>query len=106
MVTGRAVSSWITCGIVRFAAMRALVLTAPRAASVQDVPDPRPGPGQALVAVARVGLCGTDEELFDGSMAYFATGRAQLPAPTGPRVGRGRRGGRRGCGRRPGTAGG
>jgi 2-desacetyl-2-hydroxyethyl bacteriochlorophyllide A dehydrogenase len=63
--------------------MRALVLTAPRQASVQDVPDPRPGPGQALVAVARVGVCGTDEELFDGTMAYFASGRARYPLRPG-----------------------
>ena len=63
--------------------MRALVLTAPREAAVQDVPDPIPGPGQALVAVARVGVCGTDEELFEGSMAYFATGRSRYPLRPG-----------------------
>ena len=63
--------------------MRALVLTAPRLAEVQDVSDPQPRPGEALVAVARVGVCGTDEELFDGSMAYFASGRASYPLRPG-----------------------
>jgi 2-desacetyl-2-hydroxyethyl bacteriochlorophyllide A dehydrogenase len=63
--------------------MRALVLTAPGQAEVQDVPDPQPRAGEVLVDVARVGVCGTDEELFDGSMAYFATGRARYPLRPG-----------------------
>ena len=28
--------------------------------TVDDVPDPAPGPGQALVAVQAAGICGTD----------------------------------------------
>ena len=63
--------------------MRALVLSAPGKAVVEDVPDPRPGPGDALVAVHRVGVCGTDEELFRGSMAYFRSGRANYPLRPG-----------------------
>ena len=63
--------------------MRALVLTAPRQAEVQDVADPRAGPGDALVAVQRVGVCGTDEELYAGTMAYFASGRARYPMRPG-----------------------
>jgi 2-desacetyl-2-hydroxyethyl bacteriochlorophyllide A dehydrogenase len=63
--------------------MRALVLTGPGRASVEDVPDPRPAPGQAVVAVHRVGVCGTDEELFSGEMAYFRTGRAAYPLRPG-----------------------
>ena len=35
------------------------------------------------MAVARVGVCGTDEELFAGTMAYFATGRARYPLRPG-----------------------
>jgi len=63
--------------------MRALVLSAPGKAVVQDVPDPRPGPGAVVVAVHRVGVCGTDEELFRGSMAYFRSGRATYPLRPG-----------------------
>ena len=43
-----------------------------RAGSVHltRLPRPRPGPGQALVRVRRVGVCGTDREIID---AHFGT---------------------------------
>ena len=63
--------------------MRAIVLRRPGVAEVTEVHEPWAGPGDALVAVHRVGVCGTDEELFDGSMAYFRTGRAAYPLRPG-----------------------
>lgn len=63
--------------------IRALVLTGPGRAEIQDVPAPEAGPGDVVVDVHRVGVCGTDQELFDGSMAYLHTGRAQYPLRPG-----------------------
>ena len=63
--------------------MRALVVAAPRQASVQEVPDPIPAPGQLLVDVERVGICGTDVELYTGEMAYIAQGYTHFPLHLG-----------------------
>lgn len=63
--------------------MRALVLTAPDTAEIQDVPDPVAGPDQALVEVHRVGVCGTDTAFFRGTMPYLATGDARYPLRPG-----------------------
>jgi len=46
-------------------------------------PDPGPGPGEPLIAPAAVGICGTDVEIFDGSMAYFRDGLAAYPIVPG-----------------------
>ena len=63
--------------------MRALVLTGPGAAEVQEVPLPSAGPDEAVVAVRRVGVCGTDQELFAGTMAYLRSGRSRCPLRPG-----------------------
>lgn len=63
--------------------MRAFVVTGPGEASVQDVAVPSILPGQVLVEVERVGLCGTDMELFSGEMAYFASGETSYPLRIG-----------------------
>lgn len=63
--------------------MRALVLTGPGRAEVQDVPEPQAGPGQVIVEVERVGVCGTDVELFTGEMSYLHTGAASYPLRPG-----------------------
>lgn len=63
--------------------MRALILHGPGSASVEDVPAPVAGRGDVVVAVARAGVCGTDQELFSGEMAYFASGRATYPLRPG-----------------------
>lgn len=63
--------------------MRALVVTAPRQASVQEVPDPVPAAGELLVEVERVGICGTDVELYTGEMAYIAQGHTHFPIRLG-----------------------
>ena len=63
--------------------MRAFVVTAPRTAEVQDVAEPAAGPGQVVVDVARVGVCGTDVEFFTGAMAYLHSGQAEYPLRLG-----------------------
>jgi threonine dehydrogenase-like Zn-dependent dehydrogenase len=63
--------------------MRALVLTGPGKAEVQDVPAPTPGDGQVVVDVERVGVCGTDMELFSGEMSYLHTGASSYPLRPG-----------------------
>ena len=63
--------------------MRAFVLTGPRRYAVQDVPAPRPVAGEAVVAVERVGVCGTDVEFFTGEMAYLHQGHSSYPLRLG-----------------------
>jgi threonine dehydrogenase-like Zn-dependent dehydrogenase len=63
--------------------MRAFVITGPRAAEVQLVEAPQPGPGEVVIAVERVGVCGTDVEFFTGEMAYLASGEASYPIRIG-----------------------
>ncbi|QTE28259.1 zinc-dependent alcohol dehydrogenase [Pengzhenrongella sicca] len=59
--------------------MRAFVLTGPREFGVQDVPAPVARPGQVVVDIERVGVCGTDVEFFTGEMHYLHTGQAAYP---------------------------
>lgn len=63
--------------------MRALVLTGPGRSEVQDVPEPVAGPGEVVVEVSRVGICGTDSELFSGEMEYVAQGFTTYPFTPG-----------------------
>lgn len=58
-------------------------MTAPREAEVQEVKPPVAGPGTVVVAVERVGLCGTDVEFFTGEMAYLHSGQAAYPMRLG-----------------------
>ena len=58
-------------------------MTAPREASVREVADPVPAAGELLVDVERVGICGTDIELYTGEMAYFAQGWTTFPLRLG-----------------------
>jgi threonine dehydrogenase-like Zn-dependent dehydrogenase len=63
--------------------LRAFVVTAPGECSVQDVEPPLAGPGEVVVDVARVGVCGTDVEFFTGEMAYLHDGQAAYPMRLG-----------------------
>ena len=63
--------------------MRAWVLTGPGEGSVQEVPDPEAAPGEVVVDVERVGVCGTDVEFFTGEMAYLHQGHAAYPMRPG-----------------------
>jgi 2-desacetyl-2-hydroxyethyl bacteriochlorophyllide A dehydrogenase len=63
--------------------MRAFVVHGPRDASVVDVEPPVAGPDQVVVSVARVGVCGTDVELFAGTMPYLRSGAERFPVRPG-----------------------
>ncbi|XVU21404.1 zinc-dependent alcohol dehydrogenase [Actinoplanes sp. CA-054009] len=63
--------------------MRALVFTGPGKAAVEEVPPPVAGPGQVVIDVDRVGVCGTDVELFTGAMSYLETGESSYPIRPG-----------------------
>jgi threonine dehydrogenase-like Zn-dependent dehydrogenase len=60
--------------------MRALVTEPGRAGSarVEDVPDPRPTPGEVAVRVLEVGVCGTDREIAHGHFGVAPDGRSTL----------------------------
>jgi len=63
--------------------MRAFVITGPGFGEVIDVPAPTPEPGQVVVEVERVGVCGTDSEFFSGAMTYLDSGDAEYPIRIG-----------------------
>lgn len=48
---------------------RAATTTALRTVAVAPTPPPNPGPGEAVLDVERVGICGTDLHIWDGSYA-------------------------------------
>src|SRR3954454_8848046 len=63
--------------------MRAFVVTAPREAGVEEVPEPVAVPGEVVVDVERVGVCGTDVEFFTGQMEYLRDGHSRYPLRLG-----------------------
>lgn len=63
--------------------MRAFVINGPKLASVVDVEPPVAAVGQVVVDVERVGVCGTDMELFAGSMPYLLEGHERFPLRPG-----------------------
>jgi threonine dehydrogenase-like Zn-dependent dehydrogenase len=63
--------------------MRAFVLTGPRQYRVEEIPRPVAAPGEAVVDVERVGVCGTDVEFFTGEMAYLHEGHSTYPMRLG-----------------------
>lgn len=63
--------------------MRAFVLSGPGESAVLEVEPPVAGPGQVVVDIARVGVCGTDAEMFSGEMEYLHNGLATYPVRLG-----------------------
>lgn len=63
--------------------VRALHITGPNRCQIVEQPLPAPRPGFSLAAPAYVGLCGTDLDLIDGTMPYFAQGVATYPLQPG-----------------------
>jgi 2-desacetyl-2-hydroxyethyl bacteriochlorophyllide A dehydrogenase len=52
--------------------MRAVLCDEPHRIAVADRPEPPPpGPGEVLVAVAHVGICGTDYHIFEGKHPFL-----------------------------------
>jgi len=53
--------------------MKAIQLAEPKQFRVIELPEPeKPGPGEAMVKVSRVGICGTDYSGFLGKMPFFS----------------------------------
>jgi len=53
--------------------MRAIQLAEPKSFRIIEIPEPgAPGPGDAVVRVARVGICGTDFSGYLGKMPFFS----------------------------------
>jgi threonine dehydrogenase-like Zn-dependent dehydrogenase len=63
--------------------VRAFVVTGPGESAVQDVEPPVAGPGEVVVDVDRVGVCGTDMEMYSGQMSYLHDGLAHYPLRLG-----------------------
>jgi threonine dehydrogenase-like Zn-dependent dehydrogenase len=63
--------------------MRAFVLMGPGEGGLQEVAAPVAAPGEVVVDVERVGLCGTDLEFFSGEMAYLHSGHSSYPMRLG-----------------------
>ena len=63
--------------------MRAVVLSGPGRCAVEEVPAPTAVPGEVVVDVERVGVCGTDVELFTGELSYLQTGHSSYPLRPG-----------------------
>jgi threonine dehydrogenase-like Zn-dependent dehydrogenase len=59
------------------------VVNGPGQVGVYDVPEPVAAPGQVVVDIERVGVCGTDVEFFTGEMAYLHQGHAAYPVRLG-----------------------
>lgn len=51
--------------------MKTVVLDKPGKFRVEDRPPPRPTPGEALVRVRRIGICGTDIHAYAGRQPFF-----------------------------------
>jgi 2-desacetyl-2-hydroxyethyl bacteriochlorophyllide A dehydrogenase len=51
--------------------MKAILCAAPRELRLIDRDRPVAGPGQSLVRIRRVGICGTDLHIFAGNQPYF-----------------------------------
>jgi len=50
--------------------MKALRINVPGRIEIADVPEPQVGPGEAVIAVARGGICGSDMHIYHGSNPF------------------------------------
>src|SRR5215211_4567453 len=62
---------------------RAVVITGPGEHALTAVDRPPPGPGEVTLRVAYVGVCRTDLDVLDGTLAYYREGRARYPIVPG-----------------------
>ncbi|MCC7355047.1 MAG: zinc-binding dehydrogenase [Anaerolineae bacterium] len=63
--------------------MKALRFHGPKDIRYEELPDRELGPDEALLAPRAVGICGTDLEIYQGSMFYFTSGLARWPVIPG-----------------------
>jgi (R,R)-butanediol dehydrogenase/meso-butanediol dehydrogenase/diacetyl reductase len=68
------------------ATMRAAVCHGPRDIRIEQVPRPRPAPGEVLVRVHANGICGTDASEFSGPQMYPLHARHGLTGHEGPMI--------------------
>jgi L-iditol 2-dehydrogenase len=59
--------------------MRALAYRGPGELRLEERPDPEPGPGEAVLAVAACGLCGTDLRIEAGKHRAYGDGEGRVP---------------------------
>jgi L-iditol 2-dehydrogenase len=59
--------------------MKAIRIHGPKDARYEDIPTPKPGPDDVLIKVKAVAICGTDVELFEGTMFYITSGLTKYP---------------------------
>ena len=57
--------------------MRQAVLAAPGAIEYRDVPEPKAGPGQALLRIRHIGICGSDVHAYHGRHPFMIYPRVQ-----------------------------
>lgn len=63
--------------------MKAVALTKPDAVNLLEKEIPPPAPNTTLVAVSRIGLCGTDLELYEGHSSYLRNNLTHYPLVPG-----------------------
>jgi threonine dehydrogenase-like Zn-dependent dehydrogenase len=63
--------------------MKAFTLIGPGESEIREVDAPTPRAGEAVIHVARVGICGTDVEFFTGEMEYLRQGHTTFPLVLG-----------------------
>ncbi len=50
--------------------MKQAVMTAPGAITIQEIDAPQPGPGEVLLRIQRIGVCGSDVHVYHGKHPY------------------------------------
>ena len=70
----------MTDTVLAAGAMPAIAVFPGQAGSVHltELPRPKPGPGEALVRVRRVGVCGTDHEIIHAKVGVAPPGSNEL----------------------------
>jgi 2-desacetyl-2-hydroxyethyl bacteriochlorophyllide A dehydrogenase len=52
--------------------MRSLVCVNPGQFEYKEIEQPKPAPGQAIIRIRRIGICGTDLHAFEGTQPFFS----------------------------------
>lgn len=63
--------------------MKVFKIMKPLEMTLEDAPVPEIGDDEVLIRVQAVGICGTDIELYDGSMPYYRQGLSRMPIIVG-----------------------
>ena len=78
--------------------MKQAIMTAPGKITIHDVAAPEPGPGEVLLRIQRIGVCGSDVHVYHGKHPYTSypvvQGHEYSAVGGGGRSGRDRAGGR------------